>query len=169
MSLSEPLRPLAAAILLALMPALAACSSFQPVYSGRLAQQPALELAYARPANRLEQIIYQELSLRLGSSTSPSAPLVAVTASASSTTPFLSATDSPSKPYRATVTASLTITPRDGVDTAPIRLTRSATAQYTTNSQVLADRSAEIEAQERAARAAAESLRLAVLAALARG
>ena len=47
-------------------------------------------------------------------------------------------------------------------------ISRSATAQYTTNSQVLANVSAATEASERAARAAAESLRLAQLATLSR-
>ena len=67
-----------------------------------------------------------------------------------------------------TVTATLTITRRDGSTVAPVVLTRTATAQYTTNSQVLASTTAVNEASERAAKAAAESLRLAILASLSR-
>lgn len=148
--------------------ALGACS-FQPVYSGRLAESPRLDLAYASPNSRLEQIIYQDLSFRLGETDSETAPLVAVSVSNGTTEPFLSATPNPNKPREATVTAVLTITPRDGIDTKPISITRTARAQYTNSGQVQADQAAAIEAQERAARSVAESLRLAVLAALGRG
>lgn len=148
--------------------ALAACS-FQPVYSGRLAENPQLELAYAEPDTRLQQIIYQDLAFRLGKSTSPTAPLVSVAVVAVDTEPYLSDTANPNKPREATVTATLTITPRDGVDSTPITITRTARAQHTRAGQVIADEAAVIEAQERAARAVAESLRLAVLAALGRG
>jgi len=148
--------------------AMGACS-FQPVYSGRLAENSRLELAYASPNSRLEQIIYQDLSFRLGETQSKTAPLVTISVSNGTAEPFLSATPNPNKPREATVTALLTITPRDGVDTAPIAITRTARAQYTNNGQVEADQAAAIEAQERAARSVAESLRLAVLAALGRG
>jgi hypothetical protein len=169
MSWSRHTRPIAlAAILLATGAALGACS-FSPVYSGALASQPLLNLAYAKPTSRLEQVVYQELALRLGSSTSETAPLATVSVSSSAGgLGFLTGTANPSKPYRVTVTATLTIARRDGSDIEPINFTRRATAEYTANSQVLADTTAATEASERAAKAAAESLRLAVLAALSR-
>lgn len=158
-----------AAILLASGAVLSACT-FSPVYSGALASQPMLNLAYGKANSRLEQIVYQELSLRLGSSTSETAPLAKVSVTSSvAGLGFLTATANPSKPYRVTVTATLTISRRDGSDVEPISFTRRATAEYTANSQILADTTAATEATERAARAAAESLRLAVLAALSRG
>lgn len=167
MSLSSSMRSVAlAAILLGGATALGACS-FTPVYSGTLASQPNLELAYAKPTTRLEQIIYQELALRIGSSESVAAPLVMTTVATSSATIGMSATANPNKPYRATVRATLTITPRDGSG-KPMSFTREASAEYTTSGQVLADTAAATDAQERAARAAAESLRLAILAALSR-
>ena len=166
MSLSK-LKPLALIVSLALVSTSLAACAFQPVYSGKLAEN--LQLAYAEPTTRLEQIVYQELSFRLGKTTSPKAPLVAVAVSASSSTPYLSVTANPNKPYEATATATLTVTPRDGVDEKSITITRTAKAQFTQTGQVLANEAALIEAQERATRAAAESLRLALLAALGRG
>lgn len=168
MSLSK-LKPLALIVSLALVSTSLAACSFQPVYSGRLAENPQLQLAYAEPATRLEQIVYQELSFRLGKTTSPKAPLVAVAVSASSSTPYLSVTANPNKPYEATATATLTVTPRDGVDEKAISITRTAKAQFTQAGQVLSNEAAITEAQERATRAVAESLRLALLAALGRG
>ena len=82
MSWSSAIRPIVAAgILLGAATALGACS-FTPVYSGATASQGTLELAYAKPATRLEQIVYQELALRLGSSESATAPLAMATVSA---------------------------------------------------------------------------------------
>ena len=170
MSWSNTLRPLVfSAVLLASGALLGACS-FQPVYSGVVASQPMLNLAYAKPSSRLEQIVYQELSLRLGSSDAPTAPLaqVAISSGSGGMAPMTD-TISGVEQARIEVTATLTLTRRDGSDAKPLVISRRATAQYTTNDQVLANNSAATEAQERAAKAAAESLRLALLAALSRG
>lgn len=168
MSWSKPLRRIVfACILLGLGTALGACS-FSPVYSGALASQPMLDLAYAKPTSRVEQVIYQELALRFGSSDSPTAPLATVVASVAAADTMLSATANPAKAVEATVTATLTIAARDGSVTPPQSFTRTATAGYTRSGQVLADNAAAADAAERAAKAAAESLRLAVLAALSR-
>lgn len=168
MSLSKALRPMAfAGLLLGMGLALGACS-FSPVYSGALADQPMLNLAYAKLNSRLEQVIYQELSLRFGSSSAETAPLAKVTASRSVTTEARSVTANPGKPRAVTVTATLTITKRDGTQSAPVTITRSATAEYTQSDQIMANNAAVSDAEERAAKAAAESLRLGVLAALSR-
>lgn len=153
---------------LSLGPVLGACS-FTPVYSGALASQPSLDLAYGKPNSRLEQVVYQELALRFGSSESETAPLATVAVSSSAADMTLAVTANPSKPMEVTVTATLTIARRDGSDAQPMSFTRKATANYTRSGQVLADNAAATEASERAAKAAAESLRLAVLAALSRG
>lgn len=147
--------------------ALGACS-FSPVYSGALASQPLLNLAYAKPNSRLEQVVYQELSLRLGSSDAATAPLATVSVSSSGGDTMLSQTVNPAKALEVTVNATLTITPRDGSTSPPQTFTRVATASYSRSGQVLADNAAASEAAERAAKSAAESLRLAVLAALKR-
>jgi hypothetical protein len=142
--------------------------SFSPVYSGALASQQSLSLAYAKPNSRLEQVVYQELALRLGSTDSQTAPLVAVSLTPVISDLVLSDTDNPNKPMEVAVTAVLTITPRDAAGGPPQTYTRRATANYNGNTQVLAERSAQEEALERAAKAVAESLRLAVLAGLSR-
>lgn len=156
-------------ILLGLAVPLSACS-FSPVYGGnsRLASQPLLHFAYAKPTSRLEQIVYQELALRFGSSGSETAPLVTVTVSSSVARVGYSITANPNKTARVTVTARLVITTRDGSDAQPIEITREASADYTGSDQLLAINTADTEASERAAKAAAESLRLAVLARLSR-
>ncbi|GLQ12225.1 hypothetical protein GCM10007913_41580 [Devosia yakushimensis] len=168
MSLSRALRPIAIAGMLTLSAALGACS-FAPVYSsGSLASQPLLNLAFAKPNSRLEQVVYQELALRFGHSEAPTAPLAQVFVSASASDSVLSRTANPAKPMEVTATATLTITYRDDSGKQPIRLTRFATAGYSRSGQVLADKEAEREAAERAAKAAAESLRLGLLATLSR-
>jgi len=168
MSWSSALRPMVlAGALLGVGAILGACS-FSPVYSGALASQPELNIAYAKPTSRLEQVIYQELALRFGTSTSETAPLATVSAGVSAVGVVMSATNNPNPPTDLTVTATLTITRRDGSEAEPITITRSATAVFISNGQVLAARAAEDEASERAAKAAAESLRLALLAALSR-
>jgi hypothetical protein len=146
---------------------LGACS-FSPVYSGTLASQPMLNLAFAKPTTRLEQVVYQELALRFGSSVAPTAPLATVSVSSAAGGIGLSVTSNPNKLYRTVVTATLTIARRDGTEAEPMTFTRQATAEYTTSGQVLADTAAANEAAERAAKAAAESLRLAMLASLSR-
>lgn len=156
-----------AAILAGAATALGACS-FSPVYSGTLAGQPLLNLAYAEPRSRLEQVIYQELALRLGTSDAPTAPLATVRVASAGGVVGLSTTANPNKLHKTTITASLTIARRDGTEASPVTFTRQASAEYTTSGQVLADTAAANEAAERAAKAAAESLRLAVLASLSR-
>lgn len=164
---SSRLKRLALIVPLAIVSAGLSACSFQPVYSGRLAENPQLQLAYAKPTTRLEQVVYQELSLRLGETTALTAPLVTLSVSGSVSAPYLSATSNPNTPYEATVSATATIAARDGSADKPITITRTAKAQLTHSGQVLADTQADQEAQERAARSAAESLRLAILAALA--
>jgi len=169
MSWSSALRPVVlAGLVLSAGAALGACS-FAPVYrSATPLSQSELNLAYAEPTTRLEQIIYQDLALRLGSSDAATAPLVSVATTTSAARVGLSATGNPNTLNRLTLTATLTVTQRDGSDAAPIRFTRQASAEYSTSGQVLADTAAANDAAARAARAAAESLRLTLLAALSR-
>lgn len=169
MSLFKRTRSIAViAVMLASAGVLGACS-FQPVYSGALAASPMLNLAYAKPGNRLQQIVYQELALRFGSSDAPTAPLASVSLSTSvGGIAALTAANGVATPYRVTVTATLIITQRADPTTKPLSLTRTASAEYTSTGQVLADTTAATEASERAAKAVAESLRLGILATLSR-
>ena len=156
----------AAALAAAALP-LAGCS-FSPVYggAGAMAGQQVLALNYAKPTTRLEQIVYQELRLRLGASEAPDAPRASVSVSASAIDPSIADEVNLYDTRRVTVTATLTIT-RPG-EARPRTYTRVATADYIYANQVLASRTAADEAAERAALSAAESLRLAVLADLSR-
>ena len=155
-----------AASLLAGAAALTSCS-FAPVYGEASASQAQqLGLAFARPNNRLEQIIYQELGESFANSAAPDVRTASVSISTAYADAALSQTANPFKPIDVTVTATLTVV--GGTGEKPLTLTRSATANYTKNDQVLADRAAVIEATERAARSAAESLRIALLASLSR-
>jgi hypothetical protein len=168
MSWSKRLRVLSFSMLaLGGAPLLAACT-LTPVYSDRIAEDANLAFVYAAPNSRLEQIVYQELSLRFGKSTAPNAPLATVTVGVSGAATVNTATVNPnSNSYNVTVTATLTLTQRGGGEAAPVVLTRRATAGYSTGAQVLNDQFAFSEASERAAKSAAESLRLAILATLA--
>ena len=159
---------LAAALAAAALP-LGGCS-FSPVYggAGAMAGQQVLALNYAKPTTRLEQIVYQELRLRLGASEAPDAPRASVSVSASAIDPSIADEDEVNlyDTRRVTITATLTVT-RPG-EARPRTYTRVATADYIYANQVLASRTAADEAAERAALSAAESLRLAVLADLSR-
>src|SRR5689334_20560375 len=75
---SRLLNVAAALVLLALPLALSACASFRPVYGDNGLGTESIALAYAKPDNRLEQIVYQSLALRLGKATRTDAPLVTV-------------------------------------------------------------------------------------------
>jgi LPS-assembly lipoprotein len=147
--------------------ALAACSGFTPVYSEGQPAARAMTFAYAEPRNRLEQVIYQELGLRLGKTTDASAPLIQVTTSVGSRDLTLASNPNPSDPREAVVTATATVLDGPG-GRQLVRITRNARASYTENAQGLANFSARTEAEERAAKSAAESLRLALLGALSR-
>ena len=127
MSLSKRLRILGfLAIALAAAPWLAACT-LTPVYSDNVAGQTELDLAYAAPSSRLDQVIYQELALRFGRSSAPTASLATVVTSVGTARLVDTVTANPNKSYEVTVTATLTIARRDGSDEAPLRLAILAT------------------------------------------
>ena len=165
----KPMRQYALLAALLFVPALSACSSFQPVYSDQVAAPSITALAFSKPAGRLEQIVQQELALRFETTDSETAPLASVSVQTNGSAPFLTGAAGPGTFTKAGATATITITPRDNSGAKPFQITRSAEAGYTTSGQVLTDRAAANEALERAARSAAESLRLALLGALSRG
>lgn len=143
--------------------ALAGCT-FAPVYGEYGIAQGRLELAYNKPATRLDQIIIQDLSVRLGKTDSPDAPVVSISSGVSNRALTHTGTSKPTTQYEVTVTVSYTVTDNGKVVTFG---SRSASAAWTTRGQVLADEAARREAEERAARAAGETVRLSILAALA--
>jgi len=165
MSLSKVLSRLGASAMLVSVLALGGCTGLTPVYGERGAGAERIALSYGAPTSRLDQIVYQELSLRLGTDAGPSAPRVDITTYSGAGGLTRSRNPSAVELHEATVSATAVITNPSGT-VKPIVLTRKASAQYTTNNQTLANNSAFTEASERAAKAAAESLHLAILAAL---
>jgi hypothetical protein len=162
-SFSRLFRIAAVALALGVVPVLAGCSGLKPVYGDvRIGGQQAVELRYESPQNRLEQIIYQDLALRLGKS-SGNVPMVRVTASQSSVS--LAAKAAGMEPQQMRVTASVVVTAPDGQ--VLLSRSRTQTADYTTGPQSLSNRQAAADAAERAARLLADTLRLEILAALA--
>lgn len=144
---------------------LAGCSGFRPVYGVNGIANDRLELAYGKPATRLDQIVYQEFVLRFGRTARADAPLLIVSTSAGARGLTTTSVTKPATQQAVTVTATATVTTVEGRQV--FSGSRSATAQYYTVGQTLADSEAANEAQERAAKEAAEGLRLAILGALA--
>lgn len=144
---------------------LSACSSFTPVYGEAGIGVAQHEFRYAKPSSRLEQIIYQELVLRLGRSSDPAAPTVRITTSSAARDLTKSSVLRPSEHHAVTVSALIEIVSAEGV--VVYSASRSATASYTIDRQALAQAEAEQQAREQAARALAETVRLTLIGALA--
>jgi LPS-assembly lipoprotein len=127
-----------ALLALALLAPLAACTGFTPVYGERGLGAERIALSYAAPNNRLEQIIYQDLALRLGKG-SGDVPQVSVSVSEGGGRLTNGLVDTPNSP-----------------------------ADYTTDAQSFASQEAALDASRRAARLLADTIRLELLAALAK-
>jgi len=145
--------------------ALAGCSGLRPVYGDHGIASSRLEMNFGAPGSRLDQIVYQEFALRFGRTDNPDAPRLTVSTTSAGRGLTTTSLTKPATQYQVTVTATAVVSAADG--TTVFAGSRSATAQYFTVGQVLADTEANNEAAERAAKEAAEGLRLAVLGALA--
>lgn len=143
---------------------LSGCAGLTPLYGESGIEAERIDLAYAAPETRLEQIIYQTLALRLGDTRAPEAPLVTVSASQASRALTSGSVVTPSEQREMVVNAEVKVTDSNGRIVFSAR--RSASALYSAGPQSLANQSAEIEAAERAAKALAETIRLTLLAAL---
>lgn len=148
--------------------ALSGCG-FTPLYgtNGVTSETP---LVYAIPATQADQIIYNELALSFPRSTNPDAPVLTISSSGSSRRVGRSSTGLPTTTHEWTHTATATITQADPLNPDLVETiyqgSKSVGATYTTNGQRLADEEAVKEAQNRAAKAVAQSLRLSIKAAL---
>ena len=157
-------RAAASALLaVALLAPLAGCTGLRPVYSNAGLGAERVHVVYAAPNNRLEQIIYNDLALKLGKG-GDNAPTVAVSASSSSADLTNNTVSSPLNAKQVTVSASLTVTAPDG--TVLFSGMRSQTADLTHDAQTLANRQATESAERQAALLLADTLRLEVLGAL---
>jgi hypothetical protein len=145
--------------------ALSGCTGLRPVYGQPAAGVENHVFFYGAPVSRLDQVVYNELRLRLGPhSDSPDAVRVAITVSQAGRDPTRSAVARPSQQYEMIVNATVIVTAPDGE--VLFRGTRRASADYQVVSQVLADTAAATDAAERAARAVAETIRLTVISVL---
>jgi hypothetical protein len=145
---------------------LTACSGLSPVYSERGIGVERHAFRYDKPATRLDQIIYQELVLKLGRSTDPSVPLVRITTTSAVRGLTRTNVANPAAQKEAVVTARIELVDADG--NVAYSATRSTAALFTADrDQALAETEAEREAKERAARELAETVRLTLLGALA--
>lgn len=153
--------------------ALAGCT-FRPVYQDHDPRsQMSLAFDLEKPTSRLEQIVYEDIALRFYVTKAPNTPKLRVSVATSGGAAFLSDTfikksdgqrGAPSGlPRRNQITATATATATYQGKTT-FTATRNATAEYTSSGQIIADQAALVDAQERAAKSAAESLRLAILA-----
>lgn len=166
MSSSSLLRRLALGLVLIAPFALTGCSSLRPVYgeTGLIAER--LQFNYAEPSSRLEQIIIQDLALRLGSGSNPDAPVIRISAAVGERALTRTGVSKPATHYEIAVQATFTVTTASGETL--ISGTRRATASFTLNGQVLADEAARKDATERAGHEVAETIRLSILAELAK-
>jgi hypothetical protein len=154
-----------ALVALALLVPLAACTGIRPVYSDAGLAAKRVDVAYAAPANRLEQIIYQDLALRLGKA-GGNVPLVRISARSGAANLTNNTIASPTTPKTMTVSATVTVTAPDG--TVLFSGVRSQTADYTSDAQALSNQQASAAAERQAALLLADTLRLQILAALAK-
>lgn len=144
---------------------LSACS-FTPLYGDAAPLGNGhLAFRYAEPANRLDRIIYQDLALSFTRSRAVDAPELVITTSSATRRIGRTSSGSPATAREATVTATAIVTAA-GAGAPLYTVSRSASATYTTNAQRLASAYAREEAEERAARAVAQSLKLLIAAEL---
>ena len=155
----------AVVVALALTAPLAACTGLTPVYGERGLGTERIAVTYADPGNRLEQIIYQDLALRLGKGGVDPVE-VRVSASQSGRGLTNNTVTAPNNQAQMTVTASITVTDAEG--NTLFSGSRSQTADYTTDAQALSNQQAEASAARQAALLLSETIRLEVLAALAK-
>jgi LPS-assembly lipoprotein len=162
-SFSRGLRIVAWSIVLAAPLALAACTGLTPVYGTGGLGTESVAVRFASPGSRLEQIIYNDLSLRFAKGGSD-APLVRVSASAGARALTNNIVTRPGDQNQMVVTASVTVTDADGASL--LSVTRTASADYTTSAQSLANQQTEETASFQAGHLVADTLRLEILGAL---
>src|SRR4051812_5702339 len=88
---------------------LAGCTTLTPLYGDQGLTSEKIALVYAAPGSRLEQVIYQELALRLGKA-SGDAPEVAIPATSSSRALTAGNITSPNRQRQMTVSATIILT-----------------------------------------------------------
>src|SRR3569623_2335919 len=138
-SSNRTVRAAGIAVALALLPALGACSGLTPVYGTNQFTTGRIALAMSPPANRVEQIIYQDLALHFPRAKGPDVPKLSISASAGGAqlTDTQNVVRTAQRPDVMTVTASITLVAAAGK--VLISGSRSQSADYNSGSQVLAN------------------------------
>ncbi|QYO77756.1 hypothetical protein [Devosia salina] len=140
---------------------LTACTSFTPVYGDRPgAGMESVRFNFASPDSRIEQIIFDRLKLAFPGEAGPNDPVLDIAASAVSLPGSMSNAFAVARPTNVRVQATVTITNDDRV---LFEATRFADTAYQSGKLTPVDIASSQGAQETAARAAAESLRISVL------
>ena len=145
--------------------ALGGCSGLTPVYGTNSVSTDKIEIAFAAPSNRLEQVIYQDLRLRMANATGP-APHLSISVTQTSNVPTNQIVTTAQTPVLVRVSAAITLTDEDGK--VLFSGTRTQTADYNSGPQVVANTQAADDAGKRAAHLLADTIRLTVLGALAK-
>lgn len=166
-SSSRAVRLIAVVFALALPLALAGCSGFRPVYGENGLGGERIALIYAEPTNRLEQLIYQDLKLRLGKADpGVAAPVLKVSTTQGAGFTTDDTVTSANSEKQISVTAKISLVDTTGATV--FSASRTQTAEYTTGNSALANQRAAQKAAEDAALLLADTIRLSVLGALLR-
>lgn len=159
---ASAVRPTLPGLALAASLMLAGCT-LTPVHGGSTGgTMDPIALNYAEPQSRLEQVVYQTLGARFRSGDALS-PMLSARVSARSSRIGLSSVSSPVTDHQIDVTIVFEVTENDTVVASG---SRSGTALYQTTDQSVANDAALRKAEDQAARAAADAVRLALIAAL---
>lgn len=141
---------------------LAGCSSFAPVYGDHAGGgMAAARFNFAPPDNRAEQLILNRLAIAFPGPALPGDPVLKVTANSSSPSRPLSDAFDVARPVNVRVDARMVISQGE---TILFEATRFADTSYQSGKLTPVDLASATGAEETAARAAAESLRAAILA-----
>jgi len=141
---------------------LSACS-FAPIYGNKGQINNMSNLSYAKPNTRLEQIIYQDLKLKLGEKANSS--LVTIIVSNSTKSVARTSNSTPFTIIETILNATISVT--DAKDASIIFSgKRRASASYSTNGQRIADLKAFEDANKKAALELAQIIRLTLIGAL---
>ncbi|WP_417579063.1 LPS assembly lipoprotein LptE [Pelagibacterium sp.] len=159
MSFAKPIRAACLGTVLATASLLAGCT-FTPVYGDAALANQTLALTYTEPNTRLEQLVYRALTAKLGTGKA-NAPQLSAQVSITATEIGLAAVSGAVSNYQLTATVTYSVL-QNGQSIA--NGSRSATAFYQTNGQIIADDAARSGAEEQAVTAAAETVRLALIA-----
>ena len=162
-SSNRVLRASAFVVGLSLLPLLSACAGFTPVYGENGLGNQRVDVKYAEPHTRLEQIVYQDLALKLGKSEGdvPEVSIVVDAVLPVSDTTTATTTVAASQ---VTVTAKVHVTAADG--SLLFSGNRSVVEDFVKGGQAFSNQQAAKDAAERGARELAETIRLQIIAAL---